>query len=142
MARVKINLPQCFDFSTKINIQIGDINYGNHLSNDAVLRLCHEVRLRFLQKYHFSEMDIGGCGLIMADASIQYINQAFYGDELNCSVAVTEISKMGFQLMTQMLRISDQKEIARIQNNMVFFDYQKQRIVETPNIWKEYFEKS
>ena len=112
------------------------------MSNDAVLRLCHEVRLRFLQKYHFSEMDIGGCGLIMADASIQYINQAFYGDELNCSVAVTEISKMGFQLMTQMLRISDQKEIARIQNNMIFFDYQKQRIVETPNIWKEYFEKS
>ena len=46
MARVEIELPEQFPFATEIPIRISDINYGNHLGNDAVLSLAQEARVR------------------------------------------------------------------------------------------------
>mgnify|MGYP001738128583 FL=1 len=28
-------------FQTTLRMQVGDVHYGGHLANDAVLRLCH-----------------------------------------------------------------------------------------------------
>jgi len=70
-------------FQTALTVQVGDVNYGGHLANDAVLRLCHEVRMRWLAKLGWSEMDAGGAGLIMADAAVQYLAQGHHGDELS-----------------------------------------------------------
>ena len=132
MSRVKIELPNAWHYQTQITVQIGDINYGNHLSNDAYLRLAHEARLRFLKHFNYSEMDIEGAGLIMADAAIQFKNQAFHGDVLNISIAVTEIGRAGFTLIYLFERVSDGLQIGRIKNGMVFYDYQQQCVVNTP----------
>ena len=140
MQRIKINLPEKFVFQTVIAVQIGDINYGNHLANDAVLRLCHEARLRFLAAYNYSELNIEGCGLIMADAAIQYINQAFYGDELRFYLGIGNIGRADFSLITQIVRQNDDKEIARIKNGMVFFDYQQQKVAQTPENFRKTFQ--
>lgn len=47
-------------FQTALTVQVGDVNYGGHLANDAVLRLCHEVRMRWLATLGWSEMDAAG----------------------------------------------------------------------------------
>ena len=132
MSRVKIELPHAWHYQTQITVQIGDINYGNHLSNDAYLRLAHEARLRFLKHFNYSEMDIDGAGLIMADAAIQFKNQAFHGDVLNISIAVTDIGRAGFTLIYLFERVSDGLQIGRIKNGMVFYDYQQQCVANTP----------
>ena len=131
MSRVKIELPNAWHYQTQITVQIGDINYGNHLSNDAYLRLAHEARLRFLKHFNYSEMDIEGAGLIMADAAIQFKNQAFHGDVLNISIAVTDIGRAGFTLIYLFERVSDGLQIGRIKNGMVFYDYQQQCVAKT-----------
>ena len=64
-------------FATEITVQVGDLNYGNHLANDAVLRLAHEVRLRWLAQGGYNEIDAGGSGLIMTEAAVRYLAQAF-----------------------------------------------------------------
>ena len=46
MARVKLELPAQFNFRTNIPIRIQDLNYGNHVGNDAILSIMHEARLR------------------------------------------------------------------------------------------------
>ena len=46
-------------FQTTLRVQVGDVNYGGHLANDAVLRLCHEVRMRWLAGLGWSETDAG-----------------------------------------------------------------------------------
>ena len=132
MSRIKIDLPQEWHFQTSITVQIGDINYGNHLSNDAYLRLAHEARLRFLKHHGYTEMNIDGAGLIMADAAIQFKNQAFHGDVLNISIAVTDIGRAGFTLIYLFERASDGQQIGRIKNGMVFYDYQQQCVANTP----------
>lgn len=142
MSRVKIDLPDTWHFQTDMTVCIGDINYGNHLSNDAVLRLAHEARMRFLQNFGYSEMNIDGAGLIMADAAIQFKNQAFYGDVLCVHVAVTEIGRAGFTLIYLFERLSDGAQIARVKNGMVFYDYEQQGVANTPPAFHTTFTRS
>lgn len=98
MERVKINLPDSFSFSTNIQIRITDVNYGGHVGNDSFLSLIHEARLRFLASKGFSEMDVMGVGLIMADAAIEFKKEMAYGDTVKISVAATGFDRIGFDL--------------------------------------------
>ena len=45
MGRVKIKFPAENPlFITTIHVRIGDINYGGHVGNDAILSIIHEAR--------------------------------------------------------------------------------------------------
>ena len=49
MARLTLDLPSRFPFSTELEVQVGHINYGGHLGNDSMLSLVHEARVRYLR---------------------------------------------------------------------------------------------
>ncbi|MDO4641013.1 MAG: thioesterase family protein [Neisseria sp.] len=115
-----------------MTVQIGDINYGNHLANDAVLRLCHEARIRWLASHHFTELDAGGCGLIMVDAALRYTAQARHGDRLLISLAAAETNRSGFALFYRITRPADSQTIATVRTGMVCFDYGKQKVTRLP----------
>ncbi|KLT73200.1 esterase [Neisseria arctica] len=137
MPRITVEIPQKILFSTNITIAIGDINYGNHLSNDAVLRLCHEARIRWLKHHQLGEIDIGGGnGLIMADTAIQYTAQAHHGDELSIQIGISDIFRCGFTLLYHLYRPSDQTTIARVQTGMVCFSYNTQKVNSIPESFK------
>jgi acyl-CoA thioester hydrolase len=136
MARVKLEFPEKPMFSTDIAIQIGDINYGGHLGNDAVLRLVHEARVRFLQQHGYSEADIEGIGIIMTDAAIVYKSEGFYGDVLHIEVAVTDLSRSGCDFVFRLISSTTHKDIALAKTGIVFFDYQKRRIAGMPEGFK------
>lgn len=108
------------------------MNYGNHLANDAVLKLVHEARLRWLATGGFSELDAGGAGLIMADAMVQYAAQSFYGEVLDFAIGIGEITGSGIEIYTTITRKADDQLIAFVKNGMVFFDYQQQKVAKVP----------
>lgn len=132
MARVQITLPASFIFDTVLTVRIADINYGNHMSNDAILRYAHEARLRFLQHLGYSELDIEGCGIIMADAAICYRAEAFYGMVLRLRLGVADFSRYGFDLIYQVSDDKTGQEVARLKTGIVFFDYANRKITLTP----------
>ena len=72
MARLKIDLPEQFSFSTSIPVRITDLNYGNHVGNDAVLSIIHEARMQFLKSFGYTEMGFAGAGMIMSDVAIEF----------------------------------------------------------------------
>jgi len=132
MARIKIDLPKKFIYSTEIAIRISDINYGGHLGNDAVLSLAHEARQQFFGKHGFSEMDVEGAGIIMVDAAVQYKVEGFYGDVLIIEVGVKDVTKTGCDIVYQLTNKNTGKEIAIVKTGIVFFDYQKRKVVPVP----------
>lgn len=132
MARVKLNPPPTVLYRTQMQVQVGDLNYGNHLANDAVLKLVHEARLRWLATGGFSEIDAGGAGLIMADAMVQYAAQSFYGEVLDFAIGIGEITGSGIEIYTTITRKADDQLIALVKNGMVFFDYQQQKVAKVP----------
>ena len=132
MARVKIELPEKFIFKTEIPIRINDINYGGHLGNDAVLSIAHEARLRFLKQHNFTELNAGGAGIIMVDAAVQYKAEGFYGDVILVEIAVTDITGVGCDFVYRCTNKNTGTVIAVVKTGIVFFDYDKKKVVSVP----------
>ena len=131
MARLKLNMPEKYLFSTTIDIRITDINYGNHLGNDSLLSIIHEARMRFLASLGYSEMDIEGAGTMMADVAIIYKSQAFYGDTLRIEVGIGDISRKSCDFYYRITKESD-KIVALSKTAIVFFDFVSQKPVRIP----------
>src|SRR5947208_3751499 len=96
MARIKLELPDTFSFTAKLSVRITDLNYGGHVGNDTILSYLHEARMKFLENAGYSELNIGGTGLIMSNVAIEFKNELFYGNELICHVTATDFSRVGF----------------------------------------------
>ena len=129
MARVKLQLPPNFSFSTQIPVRITDINYGGHVGNNSILSLLHEARMQFLQHAGYTEMNVAGVGLIMADAAIEFKGEAFYGDVLKAYVTADEFSRMGFELFYKLVKSSDETVVVLAKTGMICFDYEKRKVV-------------
>jgi acyl-CoA thioesterase FadM len=140
MSRATIQLPDKFTYQTKITIRITDINYGGHLGNDTMLSLLQEARIRFLKQHNYSETDVEGCGIIMADAVIIYKAQAFYPDTLIIEITASDFSKRACDLIYRVTRESDNKEIARAKTRIAFFDYHKNITVKVPLKFQQLFQ--
>ena len=137
MARIKIQMPENYQFSTTIDVRITDLNYGNHLANESLLSIIHEARVRFLIHWGYTEMDIEGIGIMMADSVIIYKSQSYYGDSLNIEVGIGEVSKKSCDLYYRVTKDED-KIVALCKTSIVFFDYQTQKPVRIPS---EFLEK-
>lgn len=140
MSRIKISVPNYFTFSTSLNVRITDVNYGGHVGNDALLGLIHEARMQFLKHHGFSEMDMGGIGLIMVDAAIEFKNESFYGDKLKASVLATEFTRVSFDLIYKLENESNGKIIAIAKTGMICFDYIAKKITAVPGLTKRKLE--
>ena len=132
MPRIKLEMPDSYIFSTKILIRISDINYGNHLANDALLSIIHEARLQFLNSLGYSELDVAGTGIIMGDVAIIYKSQAYYGDTLKIEIAVTGFSRKSCDFFYRITK-SDGKIVALCKTGIVFFDYHQGKPVSIPD---------
>ncbi|MES1221484.1 MAG: thioesterase family protein [Bacteroidota bacterium] len=136
MGRIKIELPEKFSFVTVIPIRITDLNYGNHVGNDAVLSIIHEARVQFLKQHGFTELDAGGVGLIMNDVAIEFKNEIFYGDAIKVSVAAGEFSKIGFDIFYKLEKESAEKSnvAATAKTGMVCYNYESGKVVAVPQL--------
>lgn len=139
MARIKLILPENFNFSTQVVVRITDINYGGHLGNDSVLSLIHEARVRLLADKGFSEHDIDGVGIIMTDTIINYSSEGFYGDKLRIDVAVDDITNTGCDIYYRFINQSNEKLIIKAKTNIVFYNYTTKKVTRTPEIFLNTF---
>ncbi len=132
MARIKIDMPDNYIFSTEMPIRISDINYGGHLSNDAMLSIVHEARIRFLNHYHYGELDIEGLGLIMTDSAIVYKAEGFHGDLLQIDIALGDFNKYGCDIYYLISNKKTAVEVAHAKTGVVFFDYDQRKVTGIP----------
>lgn len=134
MARVQIELPQSWLFRTRLAVRVTDVNYGGHLGNDRVLGLAHEARVRWLASCGLSEKDVGGVGLIMADAALVFRGEAFLCDELEVELGAMEVRRSSFDLVCRLTRPVDTAEIALVKTGMVCFDYSARKVARLPQV--------
>jgi acyl-CoA thioester hydrolase len=132
MARIKIDLPAAFPVTVVLPVRITDLNYGNHLGNDALVSLLHEARVQFLRRMHLAEFDPATQqGLIMADLAVEYKGEGFYGDVLHLRLAATDLHKYGFDVVYH-LHTAEGREIARAKTGMLCFDYATRKLRTLP----------
>ncbi len=135
MARIKIEIPDNILATYHIPVRITDINYGNHLGNDAFVSIIHEARMKWLNQYGYTELNIEGPGLIMSDLAVEFRNESFYGDVVEVVIAAGEVSRVSFELYYRLAANREGKEIllANAKSGMICFDYNTKKVVAMPD---------
>jgi len=139
MARIKIDIPEKIIGHVRIPVRITDVNYGNHMGNDALVSIIHEARVQWLKQLGYTEMDIENVSVIMSDLAVCYLNESFYGDLLDISIAAGDFTTAGFELYYLIETMRDDRKItiAKAKTGIVFFDYSKKKIALTPEAFKK-----
>lgn len=131
MSRVKLKFPDEKPlFVATISVRIGDINYGNHVGNDAILSIVHESRMQMLKAHGYDELNAAGNSLIMADVMIAYKGESFYGDVLTVDIYAEAITTYSFDLLYRITTVRNNglTDIAHAKTGMVCFDYQARKV--------------
>jgi acyl-CoA thioester hydrolase len=136
MARITLELPSHFPFSTEIPVRVTDLNYGNHVGNDSILSLMHEARIQYYRKLGLkNELNFeGDVGQVVSDAVIVYKSEAFLGDLLVCQIAAADFTKYGFDLFYLLTNKATGKEVARGKTGIVCYDYGKRKVASIPEV--------
>ncbi|MBA2248719.1 MAG: thioesterase family protein [Chitinophagaceae bacterium] len=138
--RMKLNLPEnFFSPSYKIPVRITDINYGNHVGNDSLISIIHEARMQFLQSHNYTELNIEGVGLIMADIAVEFKNETFYMDIIEVQIGCGDVTNVSFELFYKLAVSRDGQhiEIALCKTSMVCYDYGLKKVVGIPGNFKK-----
>jgi acyl-CoA thioester hydrolase len=144
MARIKIELPEKAVANIEIPIRITDLNYGNHVGNDAMVGIIHEARVQYLGQLGHSEMNMAGASLIMNELCVTFKNEAFYNDLLEIKIFIGEITRVGFEIFYSISasRGETSNLIAIAKTGLIFFDYATKKILPIPKEIKETLKKS
>lgn len=132
MSRIQIDLPGNFLFSTEIPLYVGHINYAGHLDNALLLSLVSEARARFFKSMGYSELDVEGLGIVIADSAVQYRSEAFHGEVMVVRMTAGDFGSKGCDLQWQMTDKASQREVARGKTGIVFFDYTLRKVAPIP----------
>lgn len=129
-----------FRFTMSYRVRVADINYGGHVSNAAVLSFFQDGRIGYLAAIgDFSEMDIGGCGIILPEAHAQYRAEMFINDELIIGVRIESLKNSSFVMAYRIERAG--VVTAEGTTALVAFDYQKRRPCRMPAVFRKAVEE-
>ncbi len=125
-----------FRFAMPYLVRVAEINYGGHVANSAVLSIMQDARIGYLaQLGPYSELDLGGCGIILPEAHLFFRAEMFLHDRLEVGVRCSEIKRSSFQLEYRIERGGDLT--AEGTTPVICFDYQKRKPVRIPDRFRE-----
>lgn len=132
MPRIRIDLPERFTFSTEVQIYLSHINEAAHLDNAQLLTLVSEARQRFFQSLGYTQTQVEGVGIVVADAAVQYLSEAFHGETLVIEMTADDFTKYGCDLVYRIRERDSGREVARGKTGIVFFDYDVRKVAPVP----------
>lgn len=141
MSRIQISLPEHFPFSTDITLYASHMNYGGHLDNALLLSVVSEARIRFFKSLGYTELDVEGVGIIVADAALQYRSEAFHGEVMTVEMTAADFNQYGCDLLWRMHEQESQREVARGKTGIVFFNYATHKKAPLPQRFRLQTEK-
>ena len=132
MARLTLDLPEQFVFKCTQVVRVTDLNYANHLGNDAMISLLHEARCQFLANFGFTESNIEGGGIMVTDLATIYKAECFSGEELTFEVGVCDFNKYGCDVIYRVTKNQGNTLVAQAKNGVVFFDFHERALSGVP----------
>ena len=77
--------------------------------------------------------------MIITDLAILYKAEVFYGDTLTIEVAVDDFTKYGCDFFYRVLNRDQKGEVAHAKTGIVFFNYEKRKMVGVPTSFQAAF---
>ncbi|MAZ88650.1 MAG: thioesterase [Cellvibrionaceae bacterium] len=95
MARVTLELPEQFFYSTTMQVRYSDINGAGHVGNDQMISLLSSARYSFFQFLGLGDGNLEGYQLIVTDLVTSYRAESFAEDTLRFEMGFMDFNKYG-----------------------------------------------
>ena len=83
-------------FSIPLTVRSDDLNFAQHVAHQNYFIYFQEARIAYLQQFGFSELDICGCAMLIAEASCRYLKELFFGERLSIGCRVVQLKPKVF----------------------------------------------
>jgi len=133
VARVKLAPLDHYQSIYETTVEVTDLNYGNHLGNDALVGIIHRARVNFLNRLSASENNLGDgqTGIILADLIVNYMGESFLFDKLSVESSIGEMRSKGFRMFHR-ITAAQGRLIALAEIGIVAFDYHQRKVARIP----------
>lgn len=139
MARVELNLPEQFYFTTTMTVRFTDLNIGSHVGNDQMIALLSEARSRFLNQFGLEDWRDQGLSLLVTDLLATYKKSAFGRDILQFEVGVMDFNKYGGDIIFRVTRPATGDLIVLAKTGFVFIYSATSKIAFLPEKFRDIF---
>jgi len=131
--RVKLKSQKKYQHVYETAVEVTDLNYGNHLGNDALVGVIHRARVHFLHQLGAGESDLGDgkTGILLADLSVNYKEEGFLFDLLTVESSIGELRSKGFRMFHR-ITSNQNRSIALAEVGIVSFDYHQRKVARIP----------
>lgn len=133
MARIKLASLDHYQSVYETIVEVTDLNYGNHLGNDALVGIIHRSRVHFLCRLGASENNLGDgkTGILLADLIVNYKGESFLFDRLEVESSIGEVHSKGFRMFHR-ITTAQGRLIALAETGIVAFNYHKRKVARIP----------
>jgi acyl-CoA thioesterase FadM len=131
--RIILNPLDHYPHIFETSVEVTDLNYGNHLGNDAVVGILHSARVHFMNHLGVSEKNLGDgeTGILLTDLVVNYKGEGFLFDKLTVESGIGELGTKGFRLFHR-ITTGQNRAIALAETGMVGFNSRERKIVRIP----------
>ena len=133
MARIKLAPLDHYQSVYETAVEVTDLNYGNHLGNDALVGIIHRARVHFLHWLGVSENNLGDgkTGILLADLIVNYKGESFIFDKLVVESSIGEVRSKGFRMFHR-ITAAQSRLIALAETGIVAFNYHERKVARIP----------
>lgn len=132
MPRVKLKELQSYEFSTRLQVRITDINIANHLGHVELIGMMHEARHQFFTQLGVTELNLGAdnVGIVIIDLVTNYLLEVFAGDIIDIDLQINDMTDRSFRVYYRLMRGSE--IIALAETGIAPFIYGSKQAVPVP----------
>lgn len=123
-----------FRFVHSMTVRVNDLNYANHVGYQHYLTYFQEARLAYLNHLGFSELDIDGCGMMIAEAVCRYKRELFLNDAIEVGCRVSLLRSKGFRVEYAIAR--DGLLCAEGHTDCLCYDGGAKKVVKLPEVFR------
>ena len=122
MPRIELDLPERFPFKTEIGVRTMDLDFSGRLSNQALLTLMGEARVKFMRSMGYQDGDVEGARTVMVDAAMIHEAGCAAEEVLAFEMTAEAFSPTGCDLFYRVTNARTGVLVARAKMAMDFID--------------------
>lgn len=133
-----------FENISKVNIRFSDIDLFGHVNNAVYLTYFEEARIKFFDEIVDYGYDWSNQGVILARFKIDFTLPVHFKEEVYIKTKCCRIGNKSFDLLYEMFKIKEHKEIIlnTATSVMVMYDYINKCSITIPERWKDALSKT
>lgn len=125
-----------FPYTVPITVGFRDLDSLGHVNNAVYLTYFEQARVGYGLQLIGSTL-LRDLAFIVAEATVTYLRPAFFADQLDLGVRISEIGTKSFVMEYGLRRRSDNELLARGRTVQVWFNYQTGRSEPVPSSFRE-----